>query len=198
MVQDDYGIKVKGITTRNPQANAIIERIHQTLGNIMRTFELQENYLDEEDPFAGVLSAAAFAIRATYHTTLQKTPGQLVFGRDMIFNINHTANWEYFRARKQKLIDKNNERENAKRIDHEYHEGDKILLRTGTENKYEQPYSGPHPILRINNNGTVCIKKGAVTETVNIRRITPYIDNDSFEQRGGCNMRQSNKKRKLK
>ena len=71
-------------------------------------------------------------------------------------------------------------------------------LSKGTENKYEQPYSGPHPILRINNNGTVRIQKGAVTETVNIRRITPYIDNDSFEQRGGSNMRQNNKKRKLK
>ncbi len=32
MVRDDYGIKKRPITTRNPQANAIIERIHQTLG----------------------------------------------------------------------------------------------------------------------------------------------------------------------
>ena len=31
MIQKDYGIKKKGITTRNPQANAIVERIHQTL-----------------------------------------------------------------------------------------------------------------------------------------------------------------------
>jgi hypothetical protein len=32
--------------------------------------------------------ATAFAtIHATYHTTLQKSPGQLVFGRDMIFNV---------------------------------------------------------------------------------------------------------------
>ena len=80
MVTEDYGIKVKAASVRNPQANAIIERIHQTIGNIVRTFELQDNYLDEDDPFAGVLSAAAFAVRATYHTTLQKTPGQLVFG----------------------------------------------------------------------------------------------------------------------
>ena len=80
MVKEDYGIKVKAASVRNPQANAIIERIHQTIGNIVRTFELQDNYLDEDDPFAGVLSAAAFAVRATYHTTLQKTPGQLVFG----------------------------------------------------------------------------------------------------------------------
>jgi hypothetical protein len=43
----------------------------------------------------GILSATAFAVRATYHTTLQKSPGQLVFGRDMIFNVKHKANWEY-------------------------------------------------------------------------------------------------------
>jgi transposase InsO family protein len=29
MVKDDYGLKIKAITTRNPQANAIIERVHQ-------------------------------------------------------------------------------------------------------------------------------------------------------------------------
>ena len=116
----------------------------------------------------GVLSAATFAVRVTYHTTLQKTPGQLVFGRDMIFNIKHMANWEYIQARKQKLINKNNERENAKRIEYEYTVGDKVLLRTGTENKYEHPYSGPHPVLKVNSNGTVRIQKGAVTETVNI------------------------------
>ena len=191
MVEKEYGIKTKPITTRNPQANAIIERVHQTLGNVIRTFELQDNYLDEEDPWAGVLSAAAFAVRATYHTTLQKTPGQLVFGRDLIFNIKHTANWEYIRQRKQKLINQNNERENVRRIEHVYQEGDQVLLRTGTENKYERPYSGPHPILKVNNNGTVRIQKGAVSETVNIRRVTPFVDNDSFDQRAGCNMRQS-------
>ncbi len=81
---DDYGVKKKPITTRNPQANAIVERVHQTIGNIIRTFELQDNYLDEDDPCKGILAATAFAIRATYHTTLQKSPGQLVFGRDTV------------------------------------------------------------------------------------------------------------------
>ena len=124
MISNDYGIKKKPITVRNPQANAIVERIHQVLGNIIRTFELQENYLDEENPWKGILSAAAFAVRSTYHTTLQKTPGQLVFGRDMIFNVKHTANWEYIKARKQTLIFKNNKLENAKRTPHTYTAGD--------------------------------------------------------------------------
>ena len=81
---------------------------------MIRTFELETNYLDEEDPWKGILSATAFAVRSTYHTTFKKTPGQLVFGRDMIFNIRHVANWEYIRQNKQELIDKNNKAENAK------------------------------------------------------------------------------------
>ena len=51
MIQEDYGIKTKPISTRNPQANAIVERVHQVIANIVRTFELQANYLNEEDPW---------------------------------------------------------------------------------------------------------------------------------------------------
>jgi hypothetical protein len=119
----------------------------------------KSNYLDEEDPWKGILSATAFAVRSTFHTTLRNTPGQLVFGRDMIFNIKHEANWEFIRKRKQQLIEKNNEAENAKRIPHTYNIGDKVLIRRGTENKYEAPYEGPYPITKVNdNNGTVRLK----------------------------------------
>jgi transposase InsO family protein len=62
MIKKDYGIKGKPITVRNPQANAIVERIHQVIGNIIRTFELEGNYLDEEDPWKGILSAKGFAV----------------------------------------------------------------------------------------------------------------------------------------
>ena len=51
MLINDYGIKKKPITTRNQQANAIIERVHQTIGNILRTFHIQESQLDKDDPW---------------------------------------------------------------------------------------------------------------------------------------------------
>ena len=79
MVKKNYGVRGKPITVRNPQANAIVERVHQTIGNMIRTFELEENYLDKDDPWKGILCAIVFAIRATLHTTLQKSPAQLVF-----------------------------------------------------------------------------------------------------------------------
>ena len=96
MVQHDYGVKRKPITTRNPQANSIIERVHQTIGNIIRTFEMNKKTdIDEEDPWSGVLTATMFAIRATYHMTNQATLAQLVFGRDAILNTTFEVNWQY-------------------------------------------------------------------------------------------------------
>jgi hypothetical protein len=110
MVKNDCGLKLKPVTTRNPQANAIIEGVHQTMGNIIRTFNIQS--MDSDDPWTGMLAAAMFAARATCHVTLQASPMQLVFGRDAILNIKHVSNWEHIRQRKQTRINGNNKREN--------------------------------------------------------------------------------------
>ena len=129
MLVNDYGIKQKPITVRNPQVNAIVERIHQVIANMVRTFELETNYLDVDNPWKEILSAAAFAVRSMYHTTLRKTPGQLVFGRDIIFNTPHIVNWKLICQNKQKLIDTDNKQENAKRVKHNYKVGNKVLLK---------------------------------------------------------------------
>ena len=60
------------MTVRNPQANATVERVHQTIGNMVRTFELEDNCPHEDDPWKQMLCATAFAVKATVHTTLQK------------------------------------------------------------------------------------------------------------------------------
>ncbi len=186
MIKEDYGIKAKPITVRNPQANAIVERVHQVIGNIICTFELETNYLDETSPWKGILSATAFAVRSTFHTTLRNTPGQLVFGRDMILNIKHEANWEFIRKRKQTIIEKNNKAENAARIPHTYSIGDKVLIRRGTENKYEVPFKGPYTITKVNDNGTVRIKVQNVEDTYNIRRLYPYLSTDTISHGGSA------------
>ena len=92
----------------------IIEQVHQTLGNIIRVLDTES--MDPDDPWGGALSAAMFAPRATYHTTTQATPMQLVFGKDAILNTTFQANWKYIKHRKQKLIHKDNQRENSRRI----------------------------------------------------------------------------------
>ena len=73
LMKKEYGIIVKKATTANPKANSILERVHKVIGNMIRTFNLQENYLDEDDPWKGILAATAFAVRSTYHTTYFKS-----------------------------------------------------------------------------------------------------------------------------
>ena len=113
MIVEEYGIKKRGISPRNPQANSILERIHQVIGNMIKTFKIYDrDDLIEQDPWSGILAAIMFGVRATYHTTLEATPSQLVFGRDAILPIQHQANWKYIQDKKQKLIESNNQREN--------------------------------------------------------------------------------------
>ena len=69
MCHNDYVLKRKPITTRNPQSNAIIERIHQTIGNIIRTFDVSN--IVNNDPGSGILAGTMFSVRATYHTTIK-------------------------------------------------------------------------------------------------------------------------------
>ena len=88
-IANDYSITSYSTSVRNSQANSIVEkRVHQTIGNIIRTFKIQHMDLDNENHWEGILSSTIFAIQSMVYTTTQHTPSQLVFGRDAILNIN--------------------------------------------------------------------------------------------------------------
>jgi hypothetical protein len=69
--------------------------IHQAIESTIQTFELERDYLHEDDPWNGMISTTDFVVRSTLHTFLLHRPGKLVFGRDIIVDIQHTANWKY-------------------------------------------------------------------------------------------------------
>jgi hypothetical protein len=46
-----------------------------TIGNMLCTFEIESQPIDEADLWLGILSVVAWAVRSTYHSTLQSTPG---------------------------------------------------------------------------------------------------------------------------
>ena len=48
LIENKYKIKAKCATTENPKANSILERIHQVIVNLVRTYDLQNNYLDKD------------------------------------------------------------------------------------------------------------------------------------------------------
>ncbi len=50
MLTMDDGIQVNRVTTLNP-----LERVHQTIGNMIRTWFVDDPELDETNPYAGLL-----------------------------------------------------------------------------------------------------------------------------------------------
>jgi hypothetical protein len=138
--------------------------------------------------------AVAFVLRSTYHTTLQATPGQLVFGRDMVLNVQHLTDWTAIKAHKQQIIHKNSQIESLKCIPHHYQIGDLVMFENNRANKYEQPYSRQYHMIQVNTNGTVHLKINAVMDTGNICCIHPFKTPNSNHW-GECTMRQAKDRR---
>jgi hypothetical protein len=111
---------------------------------------------------------------------IKSTLGQLVFGRDMVLPMNFMADWVTIEQQCHKEMARNNRRENASRINHDYKVGDKVLLKKPGKHlrKLEAPIIVPHTVTAISTYGTLRIQKGKVNERVNIGRVFPYLDNN--------------------
>ena len=176
----DFDIKPKVTTVENPQGNSPVERIHQVVHNMIKTHELDDYVFDYIDPWGEILSSVVWAIRASYHSTLQATPAQLVFGRDMLFNIRKVINWKLITDRKREQVRRDNDRENSQRIPHEYQIGDKVVcLKRGIKRKYSKHKSEPYQVREIHTNGTITIVRGAKHKTLNIRNVEPFSSPDN-------------------
>jgi transposase InsO family protein len=61
---DNYGIKAKPTTSHNPQANAIIERLHKVANDMLISFDLEHNHENleeqEDNPFDYFLQSTAW------------------------------------------------------------------------------------------------------------------------------------------
>ena len=179
MIRDECGINKKLIATRNPQANSIVERVHKTVHNMIRTTGIRDkDDVEARFGFSGILSAVRRAVNSTVHTTMRATPTQLVFGRDALLNVSVQADWEIIRQRKQRMINLNNARENISRREYTYAVGQQVMVKMDPNRKHgEDFFKGPFTVSQVNDNGTVKLTRatanGAVSQTWNIRQIEP-------------------------
>ncbi len=72
---DSYGLKHNPIIVKNPQANAILEHVHQTIMGMLFTAEIDMADTVSESDIADFLTNDAWAVRSTYHTVLKTSPG---------------------------------------------------------------------------------------------------------------------------
>ena len=166
------------ITVKNPQANAICERIHHTMGDILRTIvndATPMNIPQAYDLIDNVIARVMHALRATVHRTLNISPGALVFHRDMLLPIPILADFERLRERRQALIDWNNARENLRRRFKDYEVGDEVMILTERRSKLQPRSEGPYTVEQVHANGTLTIRlDDNIYQRINIRRLRPY------------------------
>ena len=103
---DSYSVTRKPTSIKNPQANAILERVHQVLMGMIRTSEIDMADSVSVKDIDAVLTNASWAIRSTYHTVLKASPGAAVFGRDMLFDIPFIADWNKIGDYRQRQTDR--------------------------------------------------------------------------------------------
>ena len=162
LIEYEYRITAKPSTLLNPISNAVLERIHQVLGKLVRTFNIYQTQVDKNDPWTGILSATAFAICSTTNHKIVNSLGQLVFGRDMIIPIKHKVDWELIRLKNQTQINRDNIHKNRHRVDYDYKVEDNVTLTKHTAYKYKIPCTGPFLITQCFTNGTVNLQCGAI------------------------------------
>ena len=113
-------------TSRNPQDNAICERMHKTVGKILcvllytnppRTVDNAEDLIDQ------LLATEMESKRENFTTTLKVSPVSLVFGRDMFLDIPLIANWKMIQKHRKTLVNEIPRQVNQGRIIFDYIQG---------------------------------------------------------------------------
>ena len=75
LIEEEYGITANPSTSGNPTSNAILERIHRVLGNLVHSVNITQTYVDEDDPWSGIMYAASFSIISTKNGLKGYSPG---------------------------------------------------------------------------------------------------------------------------
>ena len=176
-------VKSVSTSTYNPTANSVCERMHQTMGNILRTLlhgrDSPANLNEANELIDEALSICSHALRTSVHTTLGSSPGALVFNRDMFLNIPLMADWHAITTKREHVINENLRRMNKKRRRHDYIVGQKVLKLLIDPTKLGERTMGPYKIDRVHVNGTLTIElRPGVLERISIRRIMPFREND--------------------
>jgi hypothetical protein len=93
--------------------NALLECMHQVLGQMLCTAEIDMAESVTPNDVGVYLDNAAWAICSTYHTVVLKALlGAAIFGQDMLFDILFVDDWHKIGEHRQSLTDRSNQQKN--------------------------------------------------------------------------------------
>ena len=130
--------------------------MHQVILNMIVTKHLANKAFEYIDPWGENLAYTAYEIRASYHLTIKATPGQDVFGRDIIFNLASVVDWRVKKAGKKRQLDIEIVQENARRVTYDCEIGYLVYVEmTGIYRRLYYKKYKTYRITEVFTNGTV-------------------------------------------
>lgn len=177
----------------HPASNAV-ERFHKTLGNMLKTFTS-----DHPDKWDVLLPYVTFSYNITIHTSTDFSPNELLFGRQIELPTSITKgnspsytyenyadelrqnlkiSWQIAKENLLKKKENNKElydqRKKTKNI--ELNIGDMVyVLKHKKNHKFDTPYEGPYPVVKLTGENTIMIKKNNKLVRVHKDFVKKYI-----------------------
>lgn len=173
-----FSVKDVLSTAKNIQSNSIRERMHQTDGNVLRSYlnsTPQHNMSQARDIVDQALATAMHAMRTTIAMTLGSTPGALAFSRDMFLNVLLIADCQAIASRHEQFVNNNLHHANRKRRQYDYAPEEEVLKKVHDPTKLGVINTGHYTFVRVNVNGNLTIQlQDSVIKCINIRHVTLY------------------------
>ena len=111
------GIKSSPATSHNPQGNSVIEAVHKSVGQVLRTLVHLHNpqLVAQADQLSKDALATAMHVTrcASYQALHNMTPGSLALRCDMMFDIPFLTDFIALQHSRQAVIDQRVQRANA-------------------------------------------------------------------------------------
>ncbi len=173
-----FSIKDVCSISKKSQSNAICERMHQTVNNVLRILvhtNPPRNMTQPRDIIDNALATAMHAMQTTVATTLGSTPGALAFAQDMFLKVPLIADWQAIARTCEHHLNENLQWANRKQRQYDYAPGQQVLKKVHDPTKLGVRTKGPFTIehVHVNGNLTILLCEG-ITECINIRRVLPY------------------------
>jgi hypothetical protein len=124
-----FSIKDKCSTSKNPQSNAICERMHETITNVLKTLvhtNPPRNMTQARDIIDDVLAPAMHAMQTPVATTLGSTSGALAFAGNTFLNVPLIADWQAIARNHEHHVSENLRHANRKQRQYDYTPGQQV------------------------------------------------------------------------